>query len=122
VIVPSDRGDELGRAERELAAMQTELAETLRQKSDWRPGAGWVQDQPRSAQYAVERPAHFRSHDLVPDPTVQAFRAEADRLARPRHPALHRDAEVWARQRTTAGAGAFSLVPLIEECAQAVWA
>ncbi len=33
IIAPSDRGDEIGTAERELAMMQRELAETLRQKS-----------------------------------------------------------------------------------------
>jgi signal transduction histidine kinase len=33
IIKPSDRGDEIGRAQAELAAMQTELATMLRQKS-----------------------------------------------------------------------------------------
>ena len=89
IITPSGRRDEIGTAERELAAMQKELADMLSQKNQAR--RAWPrgeQDQPRSAQHAVERAAPLRPPDHGQGPDRAAARAEADRLARPRHQAL----------------------------------
>ena len=89
IIAPSGRRDEIGTAERELSAMQTELAGTLSQKSRL-----------AALGLAVSKISHdlrnmLSSAQLLSDrlATVQgraraAARAEAARLARPRHQAL----------------------------------
>ena len=91
IIVPSQRQDEIGTAERELAHMQGELTQTLQQKSRLAAlGPGREQDQPRPAQHAGQRAAHFRSPAQPARSDGAALRAEADRLARPGHQLLAR--------------------------------
>ena len=91
IIVPSARQDEIGTAERELAHMQVELTQTLQQKSRL-----------AALGLAVSKISHdlrnmLANAQLISDrleqparPGRAALRAQAHRLARPRHQRLPR--------------------------------
>ncbi len=59
-VVVSRRRDEIGRAERELDMMQTDLGRPAGQGPPGRPGRGGGQDQSRPAQHADQRPDGVR--------------------------------------------------------------
>ena len=86
IIEPSGRRDEIGTAERELAAMQHELAETLSQKSRL-AALGLAVSKISHDLRNMLSSAQLLSDRLitVKDPDRAAPGAEADRLARPRH-------------------------------------
>ncbi len=118
VIVPSDRGDELGRAERELAAMQTELAETLRQKSRL-AALGLAVSKINHDLRNMLSNAQLISDRMtsVPDPTVQRF---APKLIASLDRAIRLCTETLKFGKTSElppERARFPLVPLIEECA-----
>ena len=69
------------------------------------------QDQPRSAQHAVERAAPLRPLAQRQGPSRAASRAEADRLARPRHQAVRPHARFRPGAGDTAEAQARSRSP-----------
>ena len=98
VIAASARGDEIGTTERELAAMQRDLASMLQQKSHLAAlGLAVSKIKPRSAQpahlgAAVLGAAGDRDRSARP-----AFRAQADERARARHRVLPVDLVLWPR-------------------------
>ena len=101
IVVASARKDEIGMAERELAAMQHDLASMLAaEEPACRARARGVEDQSRSAQPAVLGPAVLRPAVEPARPEGAALCAQADAHARARHRVLPIDAVLWA------GAGA----------------
>ncbi len=98
IIVPSQRGDEIGVAERELSDMQRDLVSMLHQKSRFRgPWPRGFQDQPRFAQFAgvvaiAVGPARQRAGSAG-----AALCSEVDALAGARHRILPVDAVLWPR-------------------------
>ena len=74
IIAPGGRGDEIGRAERELAAMQADLADTLQQKARL-AALGLAVSKINHDLRNILATAHLISDRLsaVPDPTVQRF-------------------------------------------------
>ena len=99
IIVPSQRKDEIGIAERGLAHMQGELTHTLQQKSRL-----------AALGLAVSKISHDLRNMLanaqlisdrlgsLPGPERAAVRAQAHRLARPRHQPVRDHAQVRARR------------------------
>lgn len=72
IVMPSGRGDEIGRAESELAAMQSDLADTLQQKARL-AALGLAVSKINHDLRNILATAHLISDRLsaVPDPTVQ---------------------------------------------------
>ena len=98
IIVPSQRGDEIGVATRELSDMQRDLVSMLQPEEPTRSaGTGRLQDQPRSAQSsrilaAAVGPARQRARSAR-----AALCAEADALAGARDRLLPVDAVLRTR-------------------------
>ena len=101
VIAATERRDEIGLAERELNAMQRDLASMLQQKSARACG---IQDQSRPAQSALLGAAIFRRAFQSSRSACATVRAEADACARARNCVLRIYAFLW----TGAGAPARS--------------
>ena len=121
---PAARRDEIGIAERELAAMQSELASMLQQKTRLAAlGLAVVEDQSRFAQPArPRRSCSPTGWSKLPDPQVQRFAPKLMQRARARHRLLPIDPVLWprsrSRRRTAAPSRSGDLVDEVRETAR----
>ena len=98
IIVPSQRGDEIGVATRELSDMQRDLVSMLHQKSRL-AALGLAVSKINHDLRNLLASSQLLSDQLasVPDPQGAAIRAQVDALAGARHRVLPVDAVLWPR-------------------------
>ncbi len=99
IITPSGRYDEVGVAEKELAALQMQLSGLLREKARLaNVGLAVSKINHDLAKHPFERAACIRQARHSRRPHRSAFRTATHSCARPGHHALHQHDEIWTER------------------------